>query len=510
MALSDLIKTITEPEYFAKLMDRHRTNGVPVSSWLSVVNTCLSLTHSAAELFAELRTVVAKLAASMFLGTAEGVGLTELARSHFSLERYPAVHARHYFLITNRNYEAAPAHDIGAGELIAGTEGADGLLFTSEADVSLEAADNVKAGYSLVPMGAQLAGVAYNLPAYSPLKLRTPFVGVDVENPPVLLVPGADANGGVVYAPKEPSVPEVQIVQRVSGAATALSVEYLVGAGIPKFRVNVATNALGAPTSTARQIVEHIRTSASAPATEMRGFLVLAWTGDGSGVVGRQPLAILTSSIVRTGQDEEADGTIAPPTGLKGRCISRWSTLGTGGNEEAMIYWARVAPVGYPASPVTKVRVLSNFLDGVVVGDGVTVMVAGDGGALLAADLAAVAANFEGPKKYPLAVRLAVVTTQNRTIALIGTVYVLRGAGYTVGEVRTAVLAELARYQAQLDIGGQGYKVYKQKIGARIEAALPGAIRNVELSGPAADVTLLYRETVVFDAMSLAFIEVDV
>jgi hypothetical protein len=229
---------------------------------------------------------------------------------------------------------------------------------------------------------------------------------------------------------------------------------------------------------------------------------------------------VLTSSVVRQGQDEEPDGTLSPPTGLKGRCVTKWPTaqvrgadgLSTlpPGNEEALLYWARQKPAGYLASPVTKVRTYSNRLpNGLISGTAALVLVAGAGGALSAQEVADVAALFENPKKYPVATSFAVSTTINKTVDVAGTVNVLRGARRTTAEIQALVLARLAEYQSRLEIGGQGGLCYKQHIEGEIVAAAPTAIRDVVLTAPTGNTAVAWNETVVFNVMGLTFALVD-
>jgi len=74
MALySDLVGAISQAAYFARLMARHVVNGVPTDTWLSVVNTGLSTTQYASEVFAELRSLITGIFRSRYLDEWQGL-----------------------------------------------------------------------------------------------------------------------------------------------------------------------------------------------------------------------------------------------------------------------------------------------------------------------------------------------------------------------------------------------------------------------------------------------------
>ena len=76
--LADLLSIRTQVQYFQDLMARHKANGVPTSSWLSIVNVGLSLTQIASEVLADLRARISYIAAGLFLETATGARLQSL------------------------------------------------------------------------------------------------------------------------------------------------------------------------------------------------------------------------------------------------------------------------------------------------------------------------------------------------------------------------------------------------------------------------------------------------
>lgn len=482
MTIAELLATTTEEAQFAALIAALRDRGVPVDEWISEVNTDLSLTHLVAERDAEEQNVCAQLAASNYLETATGEGLTLHARSRFNLERYAAVFAEHLFLLTS--VSAAPRHVLDAGRVLAGQPGSTGLLYSNTFGGTLE-----PGGKLILRMRCQTAGPSGNLAARSTLALRDALVGATVSNPPALIVPGADANGGVMFSAVSLSPVQVQITQDV--ALSVAPIGQLV-------RIRLAVG------STAAQV------AAAVNADPVAALLVYAQaTGTGATAAGTWSTTTLTSSVVLAGTPEEEDGAVSPPTGLKGRCITRYATTGAGGSEDAMIYWALAAPAGWSASPVRRVKPYSNRYGGVLQGASGTILVAGASGALSAAELTAVQGNFENPRKYALGTLVSIETTTNKTVSLGGTVYVLRGSRYSPTEVKSLVAAELARYQAEIPIGGQGGLLYRQKVGARIEDAARESIRNVVLTLPISDPTIAYNESVILDGSALVYELVD-
>lgn len=222
------------------------------------------------------------------------------------------------------------------------------------------------------------------------------------------------------------------------------------------------------------------------------------------GVTVSNPAYASGTWITSPGLDEESDAK------LKQRCRDRWSTLGAGGNLEAMEYYALQTPAGYTASPVTLVQVYSNRYGGILMGNASTVLVAGPAGALLPGDVAAVALNFENPKKYPLGTLLAVATTINLPVGVTGTVYIRRSANITTDQALGMLATGFATFQSEIPIGGFNGTLYKQSIEARCEQSLPdGSVRNVVLSAPVGDVSLTYDNSVIFSTAGLVCVLVD-
>lgn len=482
LSIDEILAPKTEQELVQGLLDGHRKNGLPVSSWLTLRNLGLSLTHLFAAGLFELREVGRSVFASWYLDTAQDVGLTRLAASQFDLERYPAVAARHYFLVVNQ--AGSPQQALSAGEVVAGTLGTDGILFDSDED-GLLPAGAPSGSRLLLAFKARDAGAAGNVPAYTALSLRTTLIGASIAAVPVAKVDGdlADPNGGVLYAALQPGY--TVVVTR----GAALDVQL----AIPQVLITLGAN------TTAAQVVAEVNANSNVGQGQILHAQALG-TGAGKAGVGT---VIPSSSVLVAGQAEEGDDL------LKLRCRSRWATLGRGGTEASMIYWALAAPQGYTASPVTKVRVYSNRnAQGNIAAGEAVVLVAGPAGALPAQDLAAVRDNFVD--KAPLNTLLHVVTTTNKLINLVGTVNCVRAGQRPTGPDTYPRLAiQISRYQERLAIGGVQGIVHKQHIEGELVAASPQVVRNVILTSPLGDTSVAWNETATFSTLGLRTVDVD-
>jgi len=175
----DLVKPITQGEYFNDLMNKHKANGVPTTAWLSTVNVGLSLTQINAQLFADLRESVRNIGQSMFLDYASGAGLTLFAKSFFNIDRQPAQIAKGTVRLISS--ASAPAYSFAIGDLTIGTRGSASAqkLYTNATAITLAAG----AGTADVLFQAVEAGTSYNIANTTPMDLKTSLIGVSVSNP---------------------------------------------------------------------------------------------------------------------------------------------------------------------------------------------------------------------------------------------------------------------------------------------------------------------------------------
>jgi len=507
--LASIINKITQAQYFNTLMVGHTTNKVPVASWTSVRNTGLSLTQLSAQLFSVLRGIVSDSIAGMLIDYATGTFLTLFAKSQFQIDRTPAAFT--YGKMTLTAVSTAPSYSFSAGDLTAGTPGP-----------SVE-----------------------NQRLYQNTEFGT-------------LVPGQFTTGGDQGLTLTKKIDSITFQVIVAGLNTAIGIAAAVGTPSGgAITIYSATDANGAPTSTAAELRSTILGNATAAS-----LVTPTLSGVGSAVVGAvAPVSLDQGTLVLTFQATEpgsdwniptnsplnlktslAGVSVANPAfanstwitsagavdesdaALKQRCLGRWGTIGVGGNEDAFIFWATVTPVGYRVSPVSQVSVFANSLGGTFAPGAATVVIAGPAGALGISDVAAVQANFDAPipgiypnipglaemgPKYPIACQVAVRTVTNKTITLTGTVSILRRSNADPADVQTAVIAALTTYQSTLLIG---QPIYPQQKVAGIIGDAPGyaaAIAKVDLSGMPTIIGQTNTEYPLLDPSGLAYILVD-
>lgn len=515
---SDLVKTVTQSAYYALLMARHAANKVPTDTWLSVVNVGLSTTQYVAELLAQLRALITGTFQVLFLEEWQGLlddaaddaeraaiedRITVVARNLYGVEREkPQLQLARFVLISAA---AAPTQTLEAG-LVAGTPGPAGLLWYAEEPGTLEPGRK-----TVLLFRAAEAGSLYNIPVGTPLEFKTSLVGVTIANP--ASGPGTIiglGNAGLRFHAAQDGV-SVYIIDP-SMPNQALSVSDNIVTKV--LTISLATDGSGTLISTAEDVRKEVSELVVDPGFGV-GQLVIACllAGNGAGIV--QPTIPVAldwdgSYIEEAGADQE------PAQRLKRRCETRLDTTGGGGGmglppgavgtEDALVFWGLARPASYKSSPVRWVRVLSNNHLGTISGGESTVVLASAAGALSSKDVAAVAANYENPKKYWGGLNVVSATTLN--ISITGTVYVRAASGKSLSEVRDSVAQSLADYQ---QIVGEDWSknlspvLRPQKIGARIEDADKVAIDYVDLVTPSSPTVLAWNQFPGFDISGLVF-----
>jgi uncharacterized phage protein gp47/JayE len=169
------------------------------------------------------------------------------------------------------------------------------------------------------------------------------------------------------------------------------------------------------------------------------------------------------------------------------RLNEQWSTIGTGGNDDFYSYWAKTAH-----AEVKRVKVLAH-----TPGPGdVTVLIAGDSGALSGGVVTAVQADIA--PRAPNIANVIVASVVNVTVVVTGTVYALASEA---AAAQAAFETALGVAQRAMRIGGQ---VVRERIIEKIMAQLTDDDRNdVDLLLPAGDTSIAYNEVPVFDITGL-------
>ena len=207
------------------------------------------------------------------------------------------------------------------------------------------------------------------------------------------------------------------------------------------------------------------------------------------GLSASNPAVVGGAWITASGADEEGDDR------LKARCRAKWGTLGTGSPAAAYVYWALTA-----SAETAKVGVLSNLNAGTIAAQWVTVVLAGAGGPVSDGAVTDTVAYIT--PRMPTCTKLAAVKASTATTSVAGTVNVR--SAFNTPETQAAILAALDALARDTPIGGA---LYLSQVVATIQDAVPGAVRNVVLASPAADVLLSYAQVLGF-SYSLTFVGV--
>lgn len=125
LTFADLIRLRTRNELRDALLGELATRGFPITSW-SLGGVARTLVEGVAQGTADLWLGISAVARGMLLDQAEGDWLTELARSHYQVERIQATFARH---TVRMSFTAGGPGSISPGQLLVAA--ASGITFRS-------------------------------------------------------------------------------------------------------------------------------------------------------------------------------------------------------------------------------------------------------------------------------------------------------------------------------------------------------------------------------------------
>jgi uncharacterized phage protein gp47/JayE len=194
------------------------------------------------------------------------------------------------------------------------------------------------------------------------------------------------------------------------------------------------------------------------------------------GVAVSNPSIGTSPWFTTSGTDEESDES------LRERCRARWGAIGSGGNRDAYIYWARTA-----SAQVTRVSVQEHYPTDGKVG----VFIAGASGPLPATVQATVNTYVQARK--PLTTTVAVNGVTAITVTLTGTI--TYRSTMTLATVQANVATKLAELQR---LKGIGEDVYRAEIFETIMSA-DGVVNVPTLTTPAADFPVGIPEVAAFN-----------
>lgn len=486
----NIITALTESQWFSSIMGSLAAYGVPIVTWVGKRHPGLAFAKYIARAMAARDASDTELENSLFVQTATGLGLKKLTRSQFQLEPFPAQTQLALFTLTS--VAGSPDTTAAAGDVTVGQVGSS-LEWVNAEPFTLEGGK-----LAVVLFAATTTGPEYNITNNAQLELRTTIIGASVDNRPVgaPTAVGVGTSGLLLYANR--AGVSIQILN--NGPNMALSVGENLLTGV--ITVIAATDGGGVITSTANQVRQALE--------QVPELLVYAKNfSTGNGLIAASPLVDLEwngSYIQQPGAPEEDEDSIRARDLLRFMGLGGWAGDGAPpapvATDEGLEYWARQPPAGRVTSPVKGVRVLSNWLNGVISGNDITVILWGALGALSVADVAAVDGNFYNGRKFSLGADLHTRTVTNVAVPIVGTIVVLLDAGYTEAEVRAAIAARIAIYQASKAIF-PGCTIRREAVSAKCVDALPdGVVTDITLSMPV-DHTYTYLEYPILDSSTL-------
>jgi len=507
--IDDQFPLTDEPTNFLAVMAKHLANGVPTSSWVSLVNVGLSLTHFVSETFTTGSNLVRGVIRGMFVDTiltdaqaapdAATLATVTANAANFALSQYqeslqPATFTILRVQLTSTS--TAPSYSFVAGSVIVGNPQGT-LLYTLYAPLQLKPGGKVIGLFV-----ASSPGSAYNLATNATIELKTTYVGVSVALPAsgLYMAPFGSGDAAVRVELAEiagitevvfrivaltPSKPDTTIVTNTVG--TVMSID-----------VSMRTDGATMPLATANEVATVLAASSLFAGAE----IPYGTTGMGvMSAVGLDPMPLATTPIQVAGQNTELAVQLMP------RCIAKWDATDVGnGTDDALYYWTTKAPAGYTASPVSQVQVLNiTKPDGTIAGGYVTILVSGLLGPLSADDLTAVRANMVNPRKNAAFTVLTVVNTVAHNITVTATVTYTLASKLVDADIASAIAASLLNLQSLLSMGVQ--TIDPSRIEGFIVAAST-AITVVVLSAPAAPVALAWNERAVFVMSAMVYVAV--
>lgn len=516
--IDSVLPAQTQPQVYTEILTNHVANGVPVSSWRSLVNVGLSLT----QYVSEGSSTALNLARTVFRGlfvdsinedigaatTAQAISQITAAAEAFALSQYQEA-AQPATLATLRvrlsASVGAAVNVFTAGAVIVGTPSVSApLLYTLTEDVTLD-----PSGRIVALCQATSPGSGYNLAPDSPFELKTTFVGVTAAVPSTgeRLTVGTGNYSLSLSAGANLTVnagEEVAIEFVVDGASVAtLTVTSATTVGVQTLvTVHMRSDGASAPLSTAAEIRAGL--CALLSAAIIAGVQLPSGTTGGAVMPVSGPFVLPRANgpIQIAGQNAET------ATSVMTRSVAKWDALSVGtGTDDALYYWITKIPTGYTASPVSQAQVINaRKPDGTTRGGWITILVTGLIGPLSGADLAAVTANMYSPRKFANFAKLAVINATPKNITVTAHVKYLRNSKLTDSDIAAAISSAFLRLQERLQMGVQTIDPSLVE-GTIFDAS--NAIWVVTLTIPAAPTAIAWNERPAFVLSGMTYEAVD-
>jgi uncharacterized phage protein gp47/JayE len=453
-----LVRPKTRDEVLADYIQTLQSVGFPAMSWhpTSVpirLLTAMAATHAA------FSTQLSEVTKGGLLDLAEDKWLTLLAASIYKVDRYQATTAKIHCSIAD--LASAGPFNITAYQLRFAT--ASGKIFTNDEAFTIE----LDSAVDFVAI-ADASGSTFNIAQDELITLLTPLPGTGYAVHTEVRTTGASPpNVSITGTPAAAYEFIVEIT--LSGALGAGQFRWSSDGGL-NYTTGVTLPGAGA------YLFSGTGVTITFDAASYLTSHTYRWSS------GHNSFNPRSDSVASIGTDEETDLL------LRQRCSDRWSTLGYGSNDDWYRYYCRNVPV-YGAN-VTRVAVQTNSIGSCEV----TVTIAGQSGAVDGITLAAVDSYMQAIKP-----NVVTLTLQNATEVVIAPL----GEAYVYADYEETVLGqmedELGAYFGRFGIGGG--TVFQSQIVDALQYD-EEQVRNVNLTYPSSDLTLLFGEVPVRGSLS--------
>jgi hypothetical protein len=413
---------------------------------------------------------IAALASGAYLRDAAGGWVDLHARDVFDEARLAAVFAEGQIVLSD-DAGVGPV-TISAGSLWIGPS--SGALRYSNLDGGTLPLN----GELALTWRAESAGSAWNAPNGSLTQMLTPIAGVSCLN-------SSRVDAVVKSRPASPTITAALIGSLTGDYSVKVEIQTSGALGVGTFRYSLDAG---------------LTWAASSVTLPALGLYTLGTTGlqltfaAGSYLSGDSyTFDCSISWLSQAGVDRESDDRV------KARCSSKWATLAVATPADAWTKWAE------DASPeVLKVLPRASL----TVAGQTEVWLAGAAGAVSAGVALIVDAALQ--PHAPLCTTLLTQSVTTLSIALVGTVYCRAGK---IGAAQANAYAALAAYQLATPIGGNlvggiGIVSLDVILGCLTGGANASLVEDVNLSAPAADVTVGSTQAPIFDTTALVWVEV--
>ena len=306
----------TQPATYQEIRTEHQANGVPVTSWRTLVNVGLSLTQYVSEAITTARNIVRTVLRGLFVDSLQedlaaatpeqyaqiADAAVAFAKSQYQEAQQPATATMLRVELTAVG--SAPVYVLNPGDMIIGTPAtSNSLLYTLTETLRLDPSGRVIGLFQ-----AQSPGSSYNIASGTTIEVKTTFVGVSSNLPAsgARLTVGIGNSSLSLHAGSNIANlnAQVSLTIQVDGPSVGIAtVTTATSLGVTTITVHSRSDAGSSPLSTAEEIRALLVATLSA---DLLAGVQLPTGTDGSGIMAlvlAAPLPLADGPIESAGQD---------------------------------------------------------------------------------------------------------------------------------------------------------------------------------------------------------------